>query len=94
MNSTPIIDAAKEILTKDDEHRKYGDLLESTEKTAKVASVLYGKEVPTELVTMIYIAGKICRQGYSPKDDNLIDLVGYTEILNHIMKNKDEEQKR
>jgi hypothetical protein len=86
MNQTPLIDKAKEILTKDDEHRKYGDLVESTQKTADVASVLFGKPVPIELVTIIYIAGKICREGYSHKEDNIVDAIAYLEMLNEIKK--------
>lgn len=88
MNKTPLIDQAKEILTKDDAHRKYGDLIESTERTAQVASVLFGKEVPIELVTIIYIAGKLCREGYAAKDDNIVDAIAYLEMLNQIKKSK------
>ena len=84
MNETPLIDKAKDILMKDDEHRKYGDLIESTERTAQVASVLFGQEVPAELVTIIYIAGKLCREGYNHKEDNLIDAIAYIEMLNKI----------
>jgi hypothetical protein len=84
MNETPLIDKAKDILMKDDEHRKYGDLIESTERTAQVASVLFGSEVPPELVTIVYIAGKICREGYSHKEDNIVDAIAYLEMLNKI----------
>ena len=91
MKNTPLIDKAKVILTKDDEHRKYGDIYESTERTAKVASVLFGQEVPTELVTIIYIAGKLSREGYNAKEDNLVDAIAYLEILNQIKKKKRNE---
>ncbi len=84
MKDTPLINKAQEILTKDDEHRKYGDIHESTVRTAQVASVLFGKEVPAELVTIIYIAGKLCREGYNHKEDNLVDAIAYLEILNEL----------
>jgi len=84
MNETPLIDKAKDILMKDDEHRKYGDLIESTQRTAQVASVLFGKLVEPELVTIIYIAGKLCREGYNHKEDNLVDAIAYIEMLNKI----------
>lgn len=87
-SKTPLIDLAQEILTNDDEHRKYGDMIESTKRTADVASVLFGKYIPTELVTIIYIAGKLCREGYSHKEDNLVDAIAYLEILNKIKKAK------
>ncbi len=92
MKNTPLIDKAKDILTKDDEHRKYGDIYESTERTAKVASVLFGKEVPTELVTIIYIAGKLCREGYNHKEDNLVDAIAYLEILNELKRTEGLEE--
>jgi len=85
---TPLLDKAKEILTSDDEHRKYGGIVESTQRTADVASVLFGKEVPIELVTIIYIAGKLCREGYNAKEDNLVDAMAYLEMLNEIKKSK------
>ena len=96
MKNTPLIDQAKNILTRnDDEHRQYGDIYESTERTAKVASVLFGKEVPIELVTIIYIAGKLCREGFSHKEDNLVDAIAYLEILNELKRTEglEEEEK-
>jgi len=88
-NRTDILDEAKEILTGDDEHRKYGSIYESTRRTAMAASVLSGVEISPEMVTAVYIAGKLCREGYNHKTDNLVDIAAYTQMLDEIKEKQD-----
>lgn len=79
-----ILKKAQEIFDIPNEHRKYGSIEDSTNDTAKIASLMLKQEITAEIVVAVYIAGKLNRESYSHKADNLIDAVGYLEMWNQI----------
>jgi phosphosulfolactate phosphohydrolase-like enzyme len=62
----------------------YGHPIEDMVRVAKIASLLTGKELTAQDVTKVMQAIKLSRESVNHKRDNLIDLNGYTEILNQI----------
>lgn len=82
-----ILDKAKSIVYKmgeQDDQRQYGEFKESFSKIAQIASILCGKEISSLDVAKIQIAHKLVRESNSHKEDNLVDLCGYTAILNDL----------
>lgn len=65
----------------------YGDAMESFEKIAQLASLITNKDLDAETCCAVMMAVKLTRESFKHKRDNLVDLVGYAEILNQI-KNK------
>lgn len=80
-----ILKEADEILSKIDDTRQYGGVVESLTKTAIVTSELLNKEITAKDIATVFIASKLCRESYSHKDDNLIDAVAYLEMLNQVI---------
>lgn len=73
-----ILDEAKE--TVDKKRKGYGEIEKSFDNTAKLWSVILGKEISGRDVTMCMIALKLSREVSSHKTDNLIDIAGYAYI--------------
>lgn len=68
----------------EEKERQYGPMEETHEKTAKLASLLCGKEITTKDIYWMKIAMKLAREAHSHKTDNLIDLCSYIQGLeNH-----------
>ena len=61
-------------------------MTESFERTAKLWSIILNKEVTSEQVCLCMVALKLSRQIHKHKDDNLVDIMGYLEIINQIRK--------
>lgn len=74
-----ILQEAQEIVyeRKQEKERQYGPFEESMKRTAKVASILCGKEITAKDVYKILISLKMAREGYAHKKDNLLDAVAY-----------------
>lgn len=64
----------------------YDDPVENFNRISKIASIFAGKELTAIDCCKVMIAVKIAREGNKHKDDNLIDLCGYAEILNRLNK--------
>lgn len=63
----------------------YGSPVESFERISKMASLLCNKELTSLECVRVLKAVKLVRESYKHKEDNLIDLIGYTEIENQII---------
>lgn len=76
---------ANEIINErsEEKERSYGPFIMCNKKTAKIASILSGKEITTLDIYIFQIALKIARESYSHKEDNLLDLVAYIGALNN-----------
>jgi len=59
----------------------YGSVTSNFGSTAKMWSVILGKEVTAEQVGLCMIAVKISRQMHKFKMDNLVDIAGYAATL-------------
>ena len=80
-----ILEKANEIvnLRSEEKDRQYGPFSQCNSNTAKIATILCGKEITTKDIYHFQIALKLAREGFSHKEDNLLDLVAYTAALNN-----------
>jgi len=62
----------------------YGSFEESFSKAATIASIFCNKKLSKEDIVKVQIAVKIARESKLHKRDNLVDLVGYTVILDDL----------
>jgi len=53
-------------------------------KIARVASELTTKELTAKDIIIVLLAVKLVRESYKHKRDNLVDLAGYSKLLNDI----------
>ena len=82
-----ILDQAKDIVYKGGEEnaeRQYGTPAESFQRIATIASILCNKELTAEDIAKVQMSQKLVRESYAHKEDNLVDLCGYTAILNDL----------
>ena len=87
MENKTVLQEAQDIVYKGGEQnaeRSYGKATETFVKIANIASVLCGKEISPADVAKIQIAHKLVRESVQHKRDNLVDLCGYTSILQDI----------
>jgi len=63
---------------------QYGDPKVSFVRIAQLASLMVNKEITATDVVNIQIAVKLMRESYKHKEDNLVDVIGYSDILNYI----------
>ena len=61
--------------------KDYGPPEESFKKAARIASELLCRTVTAKEIVTIQIALKLTRQSVKAKQDNLRDIIGYTDIL-------------
>lgn len=66
----------------------YSDPVKNFEHIARIASAILKKEITPEECCIVMIAVKHAREQYKHKRDNLVDLVGYQEILHRIKEAK------
>ena len=87
-NDSNILDSAKNILF-GDRDSDYGDFVQNFKEISVISKILTRKDLTPEDCCKVLIAVKLAREGYKHKEDNLIDLCGYANILNEIYKNKE-----
>ena len=71
----------------------YSDPVENFKQIASIASTILKKELSAEDCCVVLMAVKLARESYKHKRDNLVDLAGYTEILNRIKTSKNSDEK-
>lgn len=64
----------------------YGTVTSNFGSTAKLWSVILGKEITAEQVGLCMIAVKVSRQMHKFKMDNLTDIAGYAATLEKLSK--------
>ena len=67
-----------------DRQADYSDPVDSFDRIRKLASMLTGKELTADECCKVLMAVKLVRESFRHKRDNLVDLCGYSEILNRI----------
>ena len=80
-----ILDKAKNILF-GERDSDYGDFVQNFKEISQIATLLCRKELTSEDCCKVLIAVKLARERYKHKEDNLVDLCGYANILNEILK--------
>jgi Domain of unknown function (DUF6378) len=79
-----ILERANEIVfnRSEEKDRQYGPFSEGMEKTAKIASLLSGKEITKTDCYNVMIALKLARESHSHKEDNILDAIAYLAQMN------------
>lgn len=67
-----------------DRQDQYGSIQDSFKKTAKIWSAILDHEVTPQQVALCMAGIKIARESFKHKEDNLIDLAGYSAICNDL----------
>jgi hypothetical protein len=62
----------------------YDEPTGSFNKVAQIASLLTHKDLTAKDCCLVLIAVKLARESFKHKEDNLVDLAGYAELLNRI----------
>lgn len=75
-----------------DRKAAYGEVTPSFEKIAQLASTFINKPLDKFDICWIMIALKICRQQAKPKRDNLVDLAGYTGLMQQLLDEAGDKQ--
>jgi hypothetical protein len=85
-----ILEKAQKIVYEraEEKERQYGDPVESFKRASVMASILCNKEISAEDIVKVQMSLKLSRESYCHKEDNLLDLVGYTSILNDLENEK------
>lgn len=69
----------------------YGDPVISFIKIGKIATLICGEPMTPIMCCAALMAVKIERESYKHKRDNLVDLCGYTEIMNRLIESETKE---
>lgn len=69
----------------------YGDPVISFIKIGKIATLISGEPMTPIMCCAALMAVKIERESYKHKRDNLVDLCGYTEIMNRLIESETKE---
>ena len=67
-----------------DRRKSYGSVEVSFNQSAKIWSGILNTDVTPEQVALCMIGLKLQRESFSHKEDNLVDLVGYTLLLQEL----------
>lgn len=82
---------AEEITSNSRKVDEYGEPSQSFGKASKIASLITGKNLTPEDCIKVIMAIKLTRESVQHKEDNLVDLVGYTRILNDVEESKNKK---
>ena len=66
----------------EEQSRNYGDIQESMQRAADIATYISGKLISPETIYYSIIAIKLSREAHAHKEDNLLDAVAYISALN------------
>lgn len=88
---SPALEAER--LVNGDRNSDYGHPLDDFTKTARLWSVILGKDVTPEQVALCMLQVKVSRQLNKNKRDNLVDIIGYTLTLDKVISEKERRAK-
>jgi len=80
MEKKNILEEAIELTSKD-RRDQYGHPREDFDRTARIASILLGKELSAREVVLILLVMKLSRNAHKYKRDTLVDIAGYSRVL-------------
>lgn len=85
-----ILSEAEEIVN-GSRHSDYGDAANNFHRIANVVNSMYPQlNINAQQCCAVLMAVKLIREGFRHKRDNLVDLCGYTHIMNEINDRKNE----
>lgn len=56
---------------------------------SRIASEIYGREIEPRECVIVLMAVKLSREAFKHKRDNLVDLIGYADILNEVTEHEE-----
>ena len=74
----------------DEKERRYGPFSEGMEKAAQIFNAMSNVRLEPEDMFKALVALKLSREGYSHREDNLLDAVAYIGGLNNYINKKNE----
>lgn len=79
-----ILEKADQIVNhkSEEKERMYGDFFECMDRTAKLASIMTGKDITAVDMYKCMVAMKLSRESNAHKEDNLLDAVAYLGSMN------------
>jgi hypothetical protein len=81
MSKKMTISQEAETIINGDRRKDYGDVRTSFSQTAKIWSGILNHDITPEQVALCMAGLKLQRESNSHKRDNLVDLIGYTLLL-------------
>lgn len=82
-----ILTKAEELVNKD-RQADYGSPLDHFMDVSVAVSALIGKTLTPQDCIMVMLVIKLSRENNKHKEDNLVDICGYSEILNRFYKDE------
>lgn len=67
---------------------QYGSVEENIAEIQRIADAMFGLKISIEDIVRVMIATKVAREKNKQKEDNRIDLINYTAILNYFIEKK------
>lgn len=83
-----VLETARE-LTEGERQKDYGPPEVNLGRTAKLWSALLGFDVTAEQVVMCMILAKVARESHLPKRDNRVDIAGYANVLDMLVRTRE-----
>jgi len=71
----------------------YGTALDNHNLIAAFWAIVFGHEVTPQQAALCMVLVKVAREMYVHKRDNLVDMAGYTEVINKIYEQIEELSK-
>lgn len=94
--SENILEKANKVVA-GDRNEQYGSIHQSFDKYSKIVNLILSESekehlrnaeseelISPSIISKVMIAIKLGRESYKHKEDNLLDLAGYTHILNEL----------
>jgi len=84
-----ILEQASEIVDGGDREKSYGTPYSNMKHIADIFNSITGHNLSASDVAILNLAQKLSREQYTHKEDNLIDLAGYSYVYNECKKNEE-----
>jgi len=82
-NNTSLLLQAEKIVN-GDRNEQYGDAKQAFQEYANILKTTFDIDLTPEQICKVQMAIKLGRLKYKFKQDSLLDLIGYSEILNRL----------
>lgn len=82
-----ILEEANKI-THEDRNYDYDTPINNFKQISDITTAILGRYISPKDIAIIMIATKLSRESFKHKRDNLVDLAGYTWVLNEIIEDE------
>lgn len=88
MKKMNLLEEANKI-THEDRQKAYGKPHENFKQISDIVTAILGRYISPRDIVLIMIATKLSRESYIHKRDNLVDLAGYSWVLNEVIEHEE-----